>query len=103
MLTQGLRTWARLFRPSGCCTLPQLLLDRRFCSNLLCAFRAFIVRTVYKVADRILAHESRVEGLEQIGHQRGVGNTWIKPAIVIFRAEDHGHSVMNVGDQGVDL
>ncbi len=58
----------------------------RIRNSLLGAFRAFIVRPVYKVAHRILAHEARIIRLEEIGNLRGVGYTGIKPAVVIFWA-----------------
>src|SRR4029077_16452088 len=63
----------------------------------------FVVRTVYKVADGILAHEPRVIRLEQVGNLGWIGDTRIKPSVIIFWTQDHGHSVVNVSDEGVRL
>src|SRR3954451_21574351 len=62
-----------------------------------------VLSAVYSRDHRIFFHQSGVERFEAFGYKCRVRHPGIQPQFVIFPPQNHGHTIMYIGDQRVWL
>jgi hypothetical protein len=63
--------------------------------------RPVSLRLVHDRTHGVNSHEPRTERLEQVGDLCRIGNTWVKPQVIVALIKNYRHSIMNVLEQRV--
>src|SRR5581483_665879 len=74
---------------------------RRCYRDLLRAFLIVVFGTIYAAAHRIFFHQFRIKWFEAVRNSLWIGDSRIKPAIVVFLLEYGRHPVVYFGHQRI--
>jgi hypothetical protein len=74
---------------------------RRFAFQWLPTFRIIVLSLIDSRAYRVPPHQRGVERLQHLGKRNRVSEGWVQPKIVVVRAQDNRHSVVNIEQERI--